>query len=447
MRASAVARLVSLLAIGGLALTAQAKTARRADPYARLDVFSKVLSYVEKEYVEKISRTDLIQGAIEGLLGELDPYSAYLTAEEVRALKAKAAGEVGRTGLEEGLARPDPAEPAVIIAPVEGSPAWREGLKAGDRLLAVDGDSTEKTSIHRLVQKLEGDRGTVVRLRVDRPEWAEPKDIDVERAVVTLPAVQAVTLARSYGYLRIAFFRDRADKELSRELKRLEAENGGALKGLILDLRGNPGGLVDTAVSVSDQFIGQGVVVSTEGRRRKLEKHYAQPGGTRDGFPLVALIDGGTASAAEIVAGALQDHGRALVLGTKSFGKGSVQEIIELPDGAALKLTTQVYYTPKHRSIEGKGIEPDIEVRTSVLPALDGGAEFKPVREKDLEGHFSAEGKDGVEPAKTADGKPTDAAFEPSPEATKLMDDVQVKAALDYLKSWELFRGLKGRDR
>ena len=440
MRACSVTRLVSLLAISSLALTAQAKTARRANPYARLDVFSKVLSYVEKEYVEEVSRSDLVEGAIEGLLNELDPYSAYLTAGEVLALKAKAKGEVGQTGLEEGLARPDPAEPAVIIAPVEGSPAWREGLKAGDRLLAIDGTSTENTSIHRLVEKLTGDSGTTVRLRVDRPEWTEPKEIDVERAVIVLPAVQAATLALNYGYLRIAFFRDRADRELTRELKNLEASNGGSLKGLILDLRDNPGGLVDTAVAVSDLFIDKGVIVSTEGRRRKLEKHYAQPGGTYDGFPMVALIDGGSASSAEIVAGALQDHGRALILGTKSFGKASVQEIIELPDGSALKLTTRVYYTPKHRSIEGKGIEPDIEVHANVLPSLED------TREKDLAGHFTAE--KGT-PAPTGEGeKPAAGAveFTPSPEASKLLEDVQVKSALDYLKSWDLFRGVKRRD-
>ncbi|NOZ86731.1 MAG: S41 family peptidase [Deltaproteobacteria bacterium] len=402
------------------------------NPYAGLNLFAKILSYVEREYVEEVPRSKLIRGAILGMLQSLDPYSAYLTPEEVRKIRAEAAGKVGRTGLEEGLAKPGRDEPVVVISPIEDSPAWQKGIHPGDRLLEVDGKATGRLSIHKVITLLQGEIGTRLVLKVDRSIWPEAKPIEIERAKVVLPAVQSTLLAPNIAYFRLAFFRDRTDKELSRAIDNLQAESGGKLDGVVLDLRKNPGGLVKTAVAVADLFLDHGLILSTKGRRRREERFYAHRSGTKDSWPMVVLIDSGTASAAEIVAGTLKDHSRALIIGTRSFGKGSVQEIIGLPDGSALKLTTKTYYTPSHVSIQGRGITPDIIIAPG--PAMGTPP---PIREKDLAGHFKHDANNKPESA----GKQNpDNGFTVSLMAKELLRDQQVKTALGYLKSWSMFK-------
>lgn len=342
-----------------------------ASGYRSLDVFARVLAHVENSYVDEIDDTRLIYGAIKGMLSVLDPYTIFLAPDELATIRDDTAGEFGGLGIE--LSEQEGEAGLVVVAPLDDTPASRAGIQAGDQILAIDGEPTEGMTIHGAVKLTRGSPGTKISLRIMREGFTAPRTFELRRAVVRLQSVEARLYPDGYGYVRIKHFQEKTDDALGKALVRLRKENGDKdLKGLVLDLRNNPGGLLDQAVRVADRFLAKGVIVSTRGRGgRPMEIQRAHQAGTEPNYPLVVLVNEGSASASEIVAGALQDHGRAVVMGTNTFGKGSVQTVIDLEDGSGLKLTIARYYTPKQRSIQGVGIVPDVHVEPiAVGPAI-----------------------------------------------------------------------------
>jgi carboxyl-terminal processing protease len=331
--------------------------------YERLKVFTDVLEIIKKDYVDDIKTEDLITGAIEGMLNSLDPYSAYLTPDMYKELQVETKGSFGGLGIE--VAIKDGILTA--IAPIEDTPAYRAGVKAGDRILKINEVSTKGLSLMECVKRLRGPKGTSVTINIIREGFTQPKDITIVRDIIKVQSVKFKTLAKGYGYLRIAQFQEKTSTDATRALEALQKENPEGLRGLILDLRNNPGGLLDQAVEVSDLFLTSGVIVTIKGRNEQEKTSFdAHPEGTMPNWPIVVLVNHGSASASEIVAGALQDYGRAVIMGTKTFGKASVQTIIPMEDGSGIRLTTARYYTPKGRSIHEKGIQPDIPLAAAV---------------------------------------------------------------------------------
>ena len=331
----------------------------RDELYRKLDVFAKVLHYVDTSYVKEVDQQELIYGAIKGMLETLDAHTMFMPPDVYREMKIDTTGEFQGLGLV--IEKRDASGELTVIAPMESSPAVRAGIKPGDRILKIDGKPTYDMTLQQAVAVMRGPVGTKVTLSIKRGQ-ADPEDVPLVRGMVKIRSVQQKLLARNFGYVRIKSFQERTAYYVRAAIARMEMENQGALLGLVLDLRDNPGGLLEEAVKVADLFIEKGLIVSTEARNAThIEQEHAHQEGTRD-LPLVLLLNGGSASASEIVAGALQDSERAVVIGTKSYGKGSVQNIIDLEDGSGLKLTVAYYYTPKHRSIQEVGIMPDIFV-------------------------------------------------------------------------------------
>jgi carboxyl-terminal processing protease len=415
-----------------------AKSGRSEKRFQKLDVFARVLSYVENNYVEAIDEQKLIYGAAKGMVHTLDPHSAFMTPEEFADLQADTEGEFGGVGLQ--IQADDDGVP-VIVEVIEGTPAARAGLAAGDRLVAIDGVSTRGGEAAEPTSRLRGKPGTKVVVSVERAGWDAPRPFEIVREVIRVKAVEARSLSPGVLHVRIKQFQERTDEEVRAALEAHKKAHG-ELQGVVLDLRGNPGGLLDQAVRVADLFLASGTIVTTRGRGGKtLEEQTARDSGTFTGFPMVVLIDGGAASASEIVAGALQDHGRALLMGTRSFGKGSVQSLIPLPDGSGLKLTVARYYTPKGRSIQERGIVPDV-----VVEQLDPGAlararlEEDVEREEDLDGHLRNEQGRGAAPARakprTKSPRATDAAgAKKRPAGADPRDDYQLQVAFQTLES------------
>jgi carboxyl-terminal processing protease len=417
--------------LGGLFAVRVARAAGDpAGPYRKLDVFSHVLSLIQNNYVEDVDDAKLLYGAIEGMVRTLDPHSTFMEPKAYAALKQETDGEYGGVGLEVAARGDD----LVVVAPVDDSPASRAGLFPGDRLLEVDGAQTRGWKETDGVKALMGAPGTKCVLKVARAAWQEPRTITLVRDVIRVVSVEHRLYDRRYGYVKIKNFQDRTDSYLRKALDSLRAQAGGQLAGLVLDLRHNPGGLLDQAVKVADRFLVDGVIVTTKGRGGKhVEVERAHAKDTEPGYPMIVLVDGGTASASEIVAGALQDHGRAVVMGTNTFGKGSVQTVIELEDGSGLKLTIARYYTPNGRSIQEKGITPDLFVRQQPEPA--SSVEDDAPRERNLPNHFKAE--DAV-----ASVIPASASSLPKlpQQPGDPNDDFQLKSALDTLRTWQIFR-------
>jgi len=416
--------------LAGLGLFRVARAAADpAGPYRKLDVFSHVLSLIQNNYVEDVDDAKLLYGAIDGMVRTLDPHSTFMDPKAYAALKQETDGEYGGVGLEVAARGDD----LVVVTPLDDSPASRAGLAPGDKLLEIDGAQTRGWKEIDGVKALMGAPGTTCVLKVARPAWPEPHTVTLVRDVIRVVSVEQRLYDHRYGYVKIKNFQDRTDAYLKRALDTLRGQSGGPLAGVILDLRHNPGGLLEQAVKVADRFLYEGVIVTTKGRGGKhVEVERAHPKDTEPSYPMIVLVDGGTASASEIVAGALQDHGRAVVMGTPTFGKGSVQTVIELEDGSGLKLTIARYYTPNGRSIQEKGITPDLYVRQQPAPAA---AEDDSPRERNLPNHFKAEEANArVVPASTAllpklPQQPGD----PS-------DDFQLKTALDTLRTWQIFR-------
>jgi carboxyl-terminal processing protease len=360
------------------------RAADDATTYRQLELFARVLSYVQNHYVEKVDDKQLIYGAIKGMLDTLDPHTVFMPPDVFKEMKIDTSGEFGGLGLE--IAKK--GEVLVVVAPVDDTPAARAGVRPGDEILAIDGESTRSMDVARAAAKMRGPAGKRVTLTLMRPGFGQPQDITILRDHVRLVSAEG-TLYGDVAYVRVKNFQERTDAYLKKELDRLRALNGGReLSGLVLDLRNNPGGLLEQAVAVSDRFLpGNLTIVTTRGRgARSTDEAKSRDRDTEKPYPVVVLVNGGSASAAEIVAGALQDHGRALIVGTPTFGKGSVQTVIELEDGSGLKLTIARYFTPKGRSIQELGIQPDVVVPDARDTAL------RMPREKDLRRHLRNDG-------------------------------------------------------
>jgi len=340
--------------------------ARSGDLYDELKVFTDVLAIVQRDYVKKVDNKKAVEGAIKGMLATLDPHSGYLDPDFYKDLQVQTKGEFGGLGIEitikDGL--------LVVVAPMEGSPAESAGLRAGDAIVKIDGRFTKDFSLVDAVKRMRGSKGTPIILSVYRKGVPDLIDIRIVRDNIQVRSVKSRFIGDGIGYVRVSQFMEKTFDDLKAALKRLEQQNGGPeFKGLILDLRNNPGGLLTQAVKISDLFLSDGVIVYTDGRiESQRQKFYAHARGTEPNYPMVVLINGGSASASEIVSGALQDAARAIVIGSQSFGKGSVQTITPLENGGALTLTTALYYTKSGRSIQVTGVKPDLEVQAPTEP-------------------------------------------------------------------------------
>lgn len=390
--------------------------------YKDLDLFTKVLGIVHEDYVEEPNEDEMVYGAIRGMLSTLDPHSVFMPPDVYRELKVDTEGRFGGVGLEVTVKN----DVLTVVTAIEGSPAQKAGIRDGDRIMKIDGASAKDLGLSEAVRRMRGSRGTKVHLTLVRHGLREPIDVTLARDIIHIKSVRWEMPEEGFGYIRIASFQEDTAEDLQKALEALEKKNKGPLKGLIIDLRNNPGGLLDEAVDVSDLFLDDGIIVTTASRNHEVDRRVASRSGAEPAYPLLVMVNGGSASAAEIVAGALQDNKRAVILGTKSFGKGSVQTIFELGGGAALKLTVAKYFTPKGRSIQAEGIHPDVVVE-SQRPA-EPKSKKRSLREKDLKGHLeSVPVKKSGEPASE------------KPE-TKQNEDYQKGVALDYLKSWDVFK-------
>ena len=421
-----------LLAVLGIATAAGVAQAARdpAGPYKKLDVFSHVLSLIENNYVESVDEAKLVYGAIEGMVHTLDPHSTFMDPRSYAALKEETDGEYGGVGLELAMK----GDEVVVLSPIDDTPASRAGFAPGDRLVEIDGQSTRGWKEADAVRALMGPPGTKLSVKAMRDGWAEARTFALVRDVVRVVSVEDRVFDGKIGYVRIKSFQERTDVYLKKSLDGLRQRTGAPLAGVVLDLRHNPGGLLDQAVKVADRFLTDGVIVTTRGRGGKhVEVERAHSKDTEPPYPMVVLVDGGTASASEIVAGALQDQQRAVVMGTQTFGKGSVQTVIELEDGSGLKLTIARYYTPNGRSIQERGITPDVWVRNGSAAVADEEG----VREKNLPGHFK--GEDVAHAASPIPVTATSASSGPARPGDP-RDDAQLKAALDALRTWQMFK-------
>jgi len=415
------------------------------ETYKGLKIFSDVLELVEKNYVDPVETKELIEKAIQGMVHGLDPHSTLLLPDALKELQVDTQGEF--TGI--GISISMRAGFVTVISPIEGTPAYKAGIKAGDRIIKVDGETT--TDLRDAVKKIRGPKGTEVVVTIVRRGLKEPMEYNLVRDVIPIESVKYLSLKPGYGYIWVTNFRESTTEDLTEALKKIEA-GGAPLKGLVLDLRDNPGGLLDQAIKVSDVFLEKGKILSIEGRTKRNKKVFnAKPDDNQENYPMVVLINGGSASASEIVAGALQDHKRALILGTTSFGKGSVQTVETLRDGYGLKLTIARYYTPSGRSIQAKGIEPDIIVKHRQMEPM-GSDDEGLTKEKDLKNHLEAEPErdkkdqidsdDRSESDKDSDLDAAESRFGRL-KLEKLRSDNQVMRALDILLSYEIFKDLK----
>jgi carboxyl-terminal processing protease len=412
--------------------------------YENLEIFSNVLSIVQANYVEEIDTEEVIQGAIRGMLGTLDPHSSYLKAEDFRELQVETKGSFSGIGIE--ITQQDAV--LTVVSPIEGTPAFDAGLHAGDRIIKIGGEFTKDMTLMEAVQKLRGPKGSQVTISIHRDGWNDLREFTITREVIPLHSVKHRMLEPGFGYLRITSFQAKTSSDLTQALD--EILNQGEVKGLVLDLRNNPGGLLDQAVKVADFFLDEGVIVTTRGRIKDQNMiFHAQNNGGKYNFPMVVLVNEGSASASEIVAGALKDHGRALILGAPTFGKGSVQTIIPLNEGAGLRLTTARYYTPNGISIQARGITPDIEVTNQVVAQgpgeSNGGVQpQKILREKDLKHHILNDDEGGKEDSKQKTDR-----VQPLPEIGQEgaregnESDHQLHTALMILKGVHVFNGAR----
>jgi len=404
--------------------------AKEKSPYKDIKTFSEVLDMVRKNYVDDVDTEKLMQGAINGMIRTLDPHSAFMTPDVYKELEVETQGQFGGIGIEIMIIK----DVLTIVSPIEDTPAFNAGLKSGDQILKIDGKTTKDITIMEAVKKLRGPKDTKVTVTIFRENMTAPKDITLTRAIIQVKSVKYKKLEDDIGYVRIAAFQERTSDDLLKALKEL-SDKKDSLKGLVLDLRSDPGGLLTQAIEVSDIFLTSGVIVSTRGRAKSMETtSTAKNNNYEITCPMVVLVNEGTASAAEIVAGALQDNGRALIAGTQTFGKASVQTVIPLEGGSALKLTTARYYTPKGRSIQAEGITPDIVI-PFIRPSEDMETEADRqdrLREKDLSGHIKPIGEDGK---KLNENQKTDVKT-----VSDLDKDNQLKAAVDILKSWNIMK-------
>ncbi|MBX6368165.1 MAG: S41 family peptidase [Rhodospirillales bacterium] len=455
-RLSVVAATAAAVIALAAPLLAQQQLAPKSssDTYRQLNLFGEVFERVRADYVEQVSDEQLIEAAINGMLTSLDPHSSYLNQKNFSDMKVQTRGEFGGLGIEvtmeNGLVK--------VVSPIDDTPAAKAGLKPGDLITHLDGEQVMGLSLPEAVERMRGPVNSEIRLSVRR-EGREPFDITLTRAIIKIQSVRSRLEGDNIGYIRITSFNEQTTSGLQNALKQLKQQAGNKLIGYVLDLRNNPGGLLDQAVAVADEFLDKGEIVSTRGRRNEEGSRYnAKPGDSANGLPIVVLINGGSASASEIVAGALQDHRRAILLGTRSFGKGSVQTIIPLPGHGAMRLTTALYYTPSGRSIQAQGIDPDIVVEPAKIERVASANRVR--READLRGALPngtprntdktvTPDSDGKSPEKQpSPGTPQGSTpTQPKTEETSVdpavlgtSEDYQLARALDMLRGIALFQ-------
>lgn len=404
----------------------------REATYKQLEIFSSVLSILQENYVEEIDTEQVLNGAIRGLLFSLDPHSSYLSPENFKELQEDTRGSFSGIGIEVTIKN----DLLTIVSPIADTPADRAGLKANDLIIEINGTKTKNMGPYEAIKELRGPEGTEVTISIHREGWDKLKEITLTRAMIPLQSLKAEFLSSGFVYIRITNFQSHTSRDFKTRLQELKKEH--PIDGMILDLRNNPGGLLHQAVAISDYFLDSGRIVSTMGRKKDQNTVFsAHDTGGRQQYPLVVLVNEGSASASEIVAGAIQDHKRGIIVGTQTFGKGSVQTIIPLPDGAGLRMTTARYYTPDGRSIQARGIIPDVVV--PFVPCIPPAKEEKNnrfIKEIDLQNHLK-ESKESPE-------------GEESEMRTKLeerlLDDNQLRSAYNILKSLNLFSEYKGAE-
>ncbi|WP_404472391.1 S41 family peptidase [Vreelandella venusta] len=381
-------------------------------PLEEIQTFAEVFERIKRGYVEEVDDRTLLRNAMRGMLSELDPHSAYLDEDEYQSLRESTQGEFGGIGIEVGTENGQ----LMVITPIDDTPASRAGLLSRDIIIGIDGTPTDSMSLQEAVGMMRGEPGSQLRISVLRAGEDAPREFTLTREIIRSESVKHEVLAPGYGYLRISQFQSRTTEQARQAIERMGREQ--PLEGLILDLRNNPGGVLQAAVGVADLFLDEGLIVYTEGRLSDTEMSFsASPATPAGDVPLVVLINSGSASAAEIVAGALQDQRRGVIMGTESFGKGSVQQIMPLGNGEGLKLTTALYYTPNGRSIQAQGITPDVEVVRGRLEVAESRRE---IREADLDGHL---------------GGQSALPRERSASTQRLQDDYQLSEALNLLKA------------
>jgi carboxyl-terminal processing protease len=421
------------------------RTGHASETYEELRTFSEVLTQVQKNYVDDTKVKDLVQGAIRGMLSTLDPHSAYMTPEMYKEMQVETKGEFGGVGIQIGVKE----NRLAVIAPIDGTPAQRAGIKAGDYIIKVNEESTKDLSLMDAVQKMRGPKGTKVNLTIQRDGTSDPLQFTLVRDTIKIESVKSKVMD-NIGYVKLTQFQEATGRDLGRVLKQFKDQK---VQSTILDLRNNPGGLLTAAVEVSEQFLPNGkLVVYTKGRESKKDEWFAKGRDQMDDSPMIILVNEGSASASEIVAGALQDYGRAVIVGTTSFGKGSVQTILPLGDGSGLRLTTAKYYTPKGRSIQSTGITPDIVIKpqpaTTVAKAETKPGDKEPDNKTSKSPITGGPGKEqsavtpkdeaGQRNGSTPGTAPLDLSGEPS-----LDQDVQLQKAVELLKTWKIFKELR----
>jgi carboxyl-terminal processing protease len=417
------------------------KSAQGQETYESLKTYSNVIDMIRKNYVDNVKDQDLIYASIKGMVESLDPHSSFLTPDMYKDMQTETKGKFGGIGIEITIKDGFPT----VITPIEDTPAYKAGLKSEDHIIKIDNKPTKNMSIVDVVKLIRGDRGKAVTLTIMREGFSMPRDYQVTRDIIVVKSVKYRMLDDNYGYVRLTQFQERTGKDLDAAIKDLQKTAKGGLKGILLDLRNNPGGLLDQAVEVSDKFMAEGLITYIETRKPEQRINYSAHK-SKDHYlgPLVVLVNEGSASASEIVAGALQDSRRAIIVGAKTFGKGSVQTVIPLGDGSALRLTTARYYTPSGRSIQAEGINPDIAVEDDLMRKKD--EKMTALKEKDLDKHLEQVTKPGEK--KPEEKKPGEKKVEPAgpaapgPDPAKNDDsDYQLVMGRQILKSWQALRG------
>ena len=419
------------------------------DTYQELDTFASVLAIVQKNYVEPVTTKKLIDGAISGMLASLDPHSAYLTPDLYRDLEVETRGSFGGLGIEITIKN----GALTVVAPIEDTPAYHAGIKAGDQIIKIDDDFTKDMSLTDAVKRMRGPKGSKIKLTLHRNGVPELFTVSLARDVIRIQSVKSKMLPDGYGYIRVTTFQENTGEGVEKAIDEFEAKDHGKVKGLVFDLRDNPGGLLNQAVKVSDDFLDGGLIVYTQGREEnQQQKYFSHKKKDWVDYPMVVIVNGGSASASEIVAGALQDSKRAVILGTQTFGKGSVQTILPLDDHSALRLTTARYYTPAGRSIQAVGITPDVDVappKETLASITQEGGEFDEnpeIHEADLPHHFQNGQKKGDKNAapgeSAAPATGSDKSKGPGAKGAKAKEekDVQLDRAIDILKHWNTFK-------
>jgi len=413
-------------------------------PFEDLRAFSEVFHRIKNDYVEEVDDSQLLQNAIKGMLNGLDPHSSYLDEEEYRDLQAGTSGEFGGLGIEVGM---DESGLVKVVSPIDDTPAQRAGIQPGDLILRLDETPVKGLTLNEAVKIMRGEPGTVITLTVVREAEDKPLKIEIERDIIKVKSVKQQTLTPGYGYIRISHFQSHTENDLEKAITTLETENSGKLQGVVLDLRNNPGGVLNAAVDVSDTFLTDGLIVYTKGRVEDSSLEFkAQNNDRLAGAPMVVLVNSGSASASEIVAGALQDHKRAIIMGSKTFGKGSVQTILPMHNNDALKLTTARYYTPSGRSIQAEGIVPDITLNKLQISTAETD-DFEDVTESQLVRHLDKgdKVKETLENEKESQPIKSDEKSDKKEEPELAMTDYAVHEALNLLKGLNVIKAQKAR--